>query len=913
MPSRKNNDSFLDKFLGIFGIRRPKKRRKTVSKRKDVKRKNVEYVDGFEIPIDNDFQINDDFQIISEEDRIKEIRERRMNSDSQHSYSSEANYTDNRKKNKKRKVKKRHPVIRALLSVFLVIVITCCIVIGAALIYVFNFIDDTVDADLYNLKLEYTSILYAKDKDGNDIELTRLHGEQNRLWVDSKDIPDIVKYAFISCEDKRYYEHSGVDWKRTVSAAANEFLGFYGNRQGGSTITQQLVKNLTGDNEQDAARKIREIMRARYLERHYDKDTILECYLNTIHLGNGVDGVEVASNYYFDKHVSDISLAQAACLAAITNNPSANEPYNNSETNLSRRNWVLDEMYNNGYITKEECEKAKAAKLKLRKTPSTILSTTETVEKEEYNSYFVDAVIEDVIKGLVEEKGYTEEYASSQLYKGGYKIYTTVDLEMQEKLEAVYKNEDNFMKVYTKSGDKPQSAMTIMDYKGNVKAIVGGRGEKNGNRVLNRATQSPRPTGSSIKPISAYAPAFEYNLITWGTTIEDSPISELENGVKLDEKWPKNYNNSYTYSKTSMLKAIQQSLNTVPVKLVQELTLDTAYKFVTEKMGLKHFTEYENGQSDKTESSLALGGSVHGATTLEMAAAFSTFGNGGIYYEPKTYTKILDQNDEVVIDNSNKQHRAISEGTATIMNKLLQTVATNGTGTSAQFGNWQIMCKTGTTSNNKDRWFVGGTPYYMAACWFGVDKNEEMSGMYMNPAIILWKAAMSSIHENLEYKEFEVSDKVEYRRYCTTSGLCARTGCPSVSYGYFKTSYTPFCNYHSGSETDASDDNGADSYNNYNHYYDYNYNKTTDKSTSTEKTKKGDKTKKDDKTDKTENTDSTDITNSDDKADDSGDVSSQDSENTTEAVSDKKETTQAKTEKESSKNNKTKASKKDNL
>lgn len=841
MPPRKNNESFLDKFLGIFGIRRPKKKRKVVSKRKKTKRQETEFNKGF------DFSINDNFQIVSEEDKIREIREKRMNSE-RVNYENSVNNESMKKKNNKKtlKPKKKHPVLRALLSVFLVIVITCCIVVAAALIYVFAFIDDTVDADLYNLKLEYTSILYAEDEEGNEVELTRLHGEQNRLWVDYKDIPDSVRYAFISCEDQSFETHSGVDWKRTIFGAFNEVFKIR-SRQGGSTITQQLVKNITSDDDISAARKIREIMRARYLERHYDKDTILECYLNTIHLGNGVDGVEVAANYYFDKHVSDLTLTQAACLAAITNNPSSNEPYSNPDTNKSRRNWVIDEMYNNGYITKDECEKAKKADLELRKDPSTVLSTTETVEEEEYNSYFVDAVIEDVITGLVEEKGYTEEYASSQLYKGGYKIYTTVDLDMQEKLESVYENEDNFMDVYTPNGEKPQSAMTIMDYEGNVKAIVGGRGKKDGNRVLNRATQSPRPTGSSIKPISVYAPAFEYNVITWGSTVEDSPIEKLENGVTLDEKWPKNYSNTYTYSKTSMLKAIQQSLNTVPVKLVQEMTIDTAYKFVTEKMGLKHFTENENGQSDKTESSLALGGSVHGATTLEMAAAFSTFGNGGIYYEPKTYTKILDQNDEVVIDNTKDQHRAISEGTATIMNKLLQTVATDGTGTSAQFGNWQIMCKTGTTSSRKDRWFVGGTPYYMAACWFGVDSNVEMGSMYMNPAIILWKAAMSSIHEDLEYKEFEVSDKVEFRKYCTTSGLVARSGCSSVAYGYFKTSYMPYCNYHGGYETGEAVDYG---------YYGYaDYQKTTEAETeTTKKNSKKDKTEKSGKNDKAEET-----------------------------------------------------------
>ena len=269
-----------------------------------------------------------------------------------------------------------------------------------------------------------------------------------------------------------------------------------------------------------------------------------------------------------------------------------------------------------------------------------------------------------------------------------------------------------------------------------------------------------------------------------------------------------------------MLYAIQQSLNTVPVRILQDMTIDTAYKFVTEKMGLSHFVEMnEDGKSDKTESSLALGGSVHGATTLEMAAAFSTFGNGGIYYEPRTYSKILDQNNDVVIDNTKNQHRAISEGTAGIMNKMLQTVATSGTGTSAQFGNWQIMCKTGTTSDNKDRWFVGGTPYYMAACWFGMDTPEEMSNMWTNPAIILWKAAMSEIHKDLDYKEFETTDKIEFRRYCTSSGCVARTGCPSTAYGYYKTSYTPYCNYHSGAETGVQEYQG---------YYGNNYNSGDD-------------------------------------------------------------------------------------
>ncbi|MBQ4156199.1 MAG: transglycosylase domain-containing protein, partial [Clostridia bacterium] len=316
MPPRNTNDAFLDRFLGVFGVRRPKKRRKTVSKRK-----KSDFSDDYN---NSDVSINDNFQIVREDAQSKKVEEirsnRAKNSDNKFQDISSKSVDNNKKPKKKR------PVLMGFVSVFLVFVITCCIVVGAALIYLFAFVDDNIDADLYDLKLEYTSILYAKDKEGNDVELKRLHGEQNRLWVDYKDIPENVNYAFISCEDKRFEKHSGVDWKRTFFAFANEVFGLRDNRQGGSTITQQLVKNLTKDDDINATRKIREIMRARKLEQIYDKDTILECYLNTIHLGNGVDGVEVASNYYFDKHVSDISLTQAACLAAITNNPSINEP-----------------------------------------------------------------------------------------------------------------------------------------------------------------------------------------------------------------------------------------------------------------------------------------------------------------------------------------------------------------------------------------------------------------------------------------------------------------------------------------------------------------------------------------------------------------------------------------------------------
>lgn len=784
---KSENGSFVDKLLEIFGFRRPKKessanhRRGNQGSRSGVARtKNRDVSSSGRTRHrrnDNDggLVLDDNFEIISTA-------------------------------KPKKKTRKRKAFVKVLLSVFLIGVITVCVVVGSFMIYVFKFVDGTVDQDLNNLKLAYTSIIYAQNgtnKDGSAkyVELKRLHGDENRLWIDIDQMPDNLQKAFVSAEDKRFYSHEGVDWKRTFSAMANLVFHFYDSEQGGSTITQQLVKNITNDKETSVTRKIREIMRAQYLESHYSKDVILECYLNTIHLGSGVDGVEVASNYYFDKHASELSLTQCAALAAITKNPTGYDPYEYPDSNLERRNWVLSEMRNNGYITDDEYEKAKSADLGLRDKPSTVLSSANTIE-EDVNSYFVDALIEDVIQGLMKEKNYSYDYAESQLYKGGYKIYSTVDLSVQKILEGVYNDDDNFMKVYTNSGGKAQSAITVMDYKGHIVGIVGGRGKKTGNRTLNRATQSPRQTGSSIKPVSAYAPAIEYNQITWGSKMVDESVTTVDG-----KRWPVNYTGYYSGT-VSVLYALQQSLNTIPVKLVRDMGLQTSYKFATENMGIS--TLYDsievNGKvmSDLNLSSLALGGSVYGVTTTELTAAYCTFGNLGIYYEPHTYTQILDQYDNVVIDSSEDFHRAMSEETANIMCEMLQTVTTRGTATPAQIGDWPIMSKTGTTSDTKDRWFVGCTPYYASAVWFGMDNSEAMSGLYSNPALKLWKAAMSKIMDGKEAKDFPQSDNVVYTRYCTASGKVARTGCGSSSYGYFKKSYMPLCDYHGGDQVDAS-------------------------------------------------------------------------------------------------------------
>lgn len=714
----------------------------------------------------------------------------------------------NVKKSTKTKKKKSplRKIGRALIALVLVGIISVCLFVGAFMAYIFLYVDDTVDNDLYDLQLDYTTILYATDDEGKEVELQRLHYDQNRVWIGLDQIPEHLQNAYIAAEDQNFRNHSGVDWKRTIAAVINEATDFLGSKQGGSTITQQLVKNLTQDNATDGTagymRKIREIMRARYLEQNYYKDDILAAYLNTIHLGSGVDGVEVASYYYFDKHASELTLTQAAALAAITKAPATYDPYDHPDENLKRRNWVLEEMKGCGFITAEECEAAKKADLQLRKDPQPTLSRTESVSSKCY-SWFVDTCIEEVITDLSKYLDCTYNEAQSELYRGGYKIYTTQNVNVQKQLEDVFMDDDNFAKVVTKNKRKPQAAMTIMDYEGHIVGIVGGRGEKTGNRLFNRAT-NPRQTGSAIKPIGVYAPAIEYNVITYGSKYEDSPVMKV-NG----KSWPVNYTGSYSGNVT-VLYALEQSMNTVPVRIVKKMGLEKSFEFVTKNMGISTYvrSEQKNGKavSDITESSLALGGATYGCTTTELTAAYATFGNLGKYYEPTTYTKVTDHKGEENILIQSKPTTAISEGTAFVMNKMLQRVTKYGTATPAKFGDWDIISKTGTTSDTKDRWFVGGTPYYVSAVWFGIDENEAMTKIYgINPALRLWKAAMQKIHKGLEEKEFPTTDQAVLVKYCKTSGMVANGGCSNTATGWFKKDYSPVCTKHKGKKIDWSD------------------------------------------------------------------------------------------------------------
>lgn len=687
---------------------------------------------------------------------------------------------------------------QTLFSVFLVMVITFCLVAGSFLVYVFTFVDDEINENLYDLKLNSTTTLYVKNADtGEYVEYQRLHGGENRIWVSfdydrakAEDpsyngIPYDLAMAFVDIEDQRFYDHDGVDWKRTVSAFANMFLHFWDTNQGGSTITQQLVKNLTQDKDQNAMRKIREIMRARKLEETVDKNTILECYLNTVTFANGIGGVEVASNYYFGKSASELSIAECAALASIVKEPERYRPDKYPEKNAQRRELVLDKMLERKHITKEEYEEALKAEVK-------IVASNESIKKVEINNYFVDALIDDVVADLVEKYDCDKSYAEKNFYNGGYKIYTTLDPEIQTAIEEVYADEKNFST--SKTGQKAQSSFTIMDYNGHVVGIVGGAGAKTENRGLNRATSSPRSPGSTMKPIASYSLALDNNIISYSTLFNDQPIT-LHDG----KKWPPNWYGYYGGS-VNVAKALERSVNTVPAQLVEKMSMESVFDHLVNDMGITTLTR--NADADLTYSSLALGSSYHGITSLESCAAYATFGSKGKYYKPTFYTKVTDQKNNIILDGEPEAKIAMAEDTAVIMNRILRNVVdgSQGTGRAARsyVSKLPIYAKTGTTNENQNCWFVGGTPYYVASCWYGYDQPEAVSSAYSSSATKLWGKVMSKIHTDLEYKEFPDSEYVTCRRYCTSTGLIATDSCPSTGIGWYKKSQLNACTTHKG-------------------------------------------------------------------------------------------------------------------
>ena len=643
---------------------------------------------------------------------------------------------------------------KILFTMLIIFVITGAICLGVFAGYVNKYLAPDTDMKLDSLQLNYTSTVCYIDSEGNEVELERLFGEQNRVWADFADIPRAMKDAFIAIEDERFETHHGVDWRRTVGAFVEIALGkdFYG----GSTITQQLIKNLTGEKEVTIQRKVQEILRALKLEKNYSKDQILEMYLNTINMSQGCYGVRAAAQTYFGKDISELSIAECASLAGITNRPTYFDPFINPENNEKRYRDILWKMHELGMITDKEYEAAKEEKLDFKKAQK-------IEQADSKQSYFVDQVISDVIRDLRENFGYSSQVASRMVYSGGLKIIATIDLEVQAVLDEVYNDDSNFPKL--KGVIQPESAMTVMTAQGDVVGMVGGRGEKVINRGLNRATQSKRQPGSSIKPVTAYAPAMEYGLMTPYSIVDDAPVME-RNG----KAYPKNYYSGFRGLMT-VKEAIRNSSNAPAMRALQLAGVDRAWAFGKANLGL------DLKDRDKDLAPLSLGGLTYGLSSLELTAAYVPFANQGVYVKPRTYTKVYDANGDILYDNKKVVEIVMSEKTVYYMNDCLTNVMKNGTGTPARLKNMPCAGKTGTTDDDNDRWFVGYTPYYVSAVWFGFDIPKELSELSVNPGSIVWKTVMERLHEGKDVIDFTQPTDFVQAQYCMDSGMRPSENC----------------------------------------------------------------------------------------------------------------------------------------
>jgi penicillin-binding protein, 1A family len=684
-------------------------------------------------------------------------------------------------------------IIGTLLTFMLIGIITGMIVGVAFGIYCKTHLIEDYDIPSIKFDLSMTTSLFYYDKQNDKyVEMPdqRLYGTENRFWASVQDMPVYLKKAFVAIEDKRFYENDGVDWRRTFGA----FLQFVSGQDsyGGSTITQQLIKNITNEDQTTIQRKVQEIFRALSLSKKRSKDEILEMYLNTINLSRGNYGVQTASNYYFGKDVSKLSLIECAALASIPKSPTKYDPVRNPEENKKRRDVVLLEMYKAGWIKKADYDGAVGKDLTLNITVRKENTTT--------NSYFTDALIEQLIVDLEKKYGYSREIASTMIYSGGLKIYTTVDPRIQGIMETAFEDPATFPKS-SDSSIYPQSAMVVMDpYTGDVAGIVGGRGEKSGNRGLNRATMSKRQIGSSIKPISVYAPAMDLGLIKYSTIVKDSPFKYDE---KLKRNWPVNSPNVYSGNIT-INYAIEKSKNTIAVKTLDKLTPQYSYDFLTKKLGITNLAY----PADVDLAPLALGGLTYGLSVMEVTAAYSIFPNGGVYSAPRLYSKVLDSEGNEILTNKVRQNVAVSEATAEVMTSILQNVLNHGTGTAVSLRrSMDVAGKTGSTNEDKDRYFVGFTPYYVGACWFGADTPVYLGSKFSgNPALSAWNIVMTKIHEdmindakngNSKLQTFDYSNVVE-ASFCTVSGKLPGRNCSSVEKGFFApgTEPTEVCTSH---------------------------------------------------------------------------------------------------------------------
>ena len=701
---------------------------------------------------------------------------------------------------------------RIIGTLLLVFVVTLTIFSGIFMAYINSTMRGKVEVYLDEFETKVSTELYSQDPDTGEWVMyqTLYLNSENRIWTDLEDIPKYLQEAAIAIEDKRFEKHHGVDWRGTTRAIVYTLFGK--NVQGGSTITQQLVKNVTGDNEVTVKRKITEIYRALELEKRYEKDEILEAYLNEVFFGQSCYGVVTASRMYFNKDVSDLTLAECASLMGITNNPSMYDPTLSSwtrENNRERQLTILGAMLEQEKISQEEYDEAKAEDIvfsngftisgKYVGSDDTVTDqepeeppaddTESPADEEEPTikgrySWFTEAMIGDVADALVEKYGITDkvrdngttytayEQAWDMVHGKGYKIYTTQNPKYQKIAEDVCYDLSNipYTSSYTNSAgeqveDQLQIALTIVDpTNGYVVAMIGGAGEKQADRVWNWAVNA-RQCGSAIKPLSTYAPALDDGTINGASVIDDYPM--LLNG----DVWPRNDNWRYQGLMPLHL-ALRQSLNTCAVRTNLAYGVDRSYEFLVNKLGFENLTYTDSQQV----GNMALGGFEKGVTTEEMAAGFATFVNEGVYTKPRTFVRVEDANGNVILENEAKSTVAMKNTTAALMNSLLQEASLQGTGYQAQFPGMHIAGKTGSTNSNKDRYFAGYTPYYSCAVWAGYEHNQRIvaSG---NPCAVIFQKVMKAIHEDLPDKDFFSCAGLTSVAVCADSGMLASENC----------------------------------------------------------------------------------------------------------------------------------------
>lgn len=672
----------------------------------------------------------------------------------------------------------------------------CCLLTGivVSFILVWNITTMVIDAysfDITKYKTDVASMVYSVDKNGDAEEYEQIHSSTNRLWVTINKIPVYAQHAAVAIEDERFYIHQGMDIKRTVGAVVGFVTGM--SDYGGSTITQQLIKNVTGEWEDTPTRKMKEILRALVLETQMDKDEILEYYLNVVYFGNGSYGLQMAAHTYFDKDASELSLAEAAAIIGITQSPKRLDPYVNREQNKEKQETVLYKMLELGYISQEEHDEAVSEKLNF----------TEGSEEDNdfINSYFTETLIDELSEDLAKNEKISIEQAKQRVYTGGLKIYSTVQTNVQAAMEKVFEDTTNKTFFPRLSGEvQPEAAMAVLNPEtGGIVGIVGGKGKKEANLILNRAVKSYRQPGSSIKPIAAYGPAVELNLLTPSSIIVDEPF-------EYNDWKPKNWYKGFK-GEVTMRQAVVQSMNIPAIKTVQSVGVETSFDFAKNKLGLKSLDDV----NDKNLSPLSLGGLTKGVSVLDLTAAYGAFANKGIYTEPYTYTKVVDRYGNTVIEKEVVSHRVFSEETATIMTSVLKSTAEGSLGISAKLSDGMPSAgKTGTTNDDKDRWYIGYTPYYLGGVWYGYDTPKTVP--YAATRIVahkIWQAVMNDIHSDLSVKKLDEGGNVVYVNVCEKTGKLPNSSCETIK-EIFKKGHTPtsYCKGHAV-KTDEQDENSS--------------------------------------------------------------------------------------------------------